>query len=124
LDGLLHVGRRDNGDLKMGDGETLEHSAYREDTLLAKMTFHPDESQSIGLSHRSERLDGEAPSNPAAVLDNENPLLSRDIALDTTQLEWRLTPDSAAFDLRSILYHSRNRLDEWASSLDRKDYTE
>lgn len=125
LDGLLYVGRRDNGDLKLGNGETLDHSAYREDSLLAKTTFHATESQSIGLSHRSERLDGDVPSNPASNVSDENPLLSREIALDTTQIEWRVKPgEPRALDLRTHLYHTRTKVDEFASSLDRKDHTE
>lgn len=124
VDGLLYVGRRDNGDLELGNGETLDHSAYREDSLLAKTTFYPTAGQSLGLSHRSLRLDGTTPSNPAALVSNENPLLAREIALDSTQLEWRLMPESRLLNLRSLLYHSKTDIDEDAHSLDRHDHTE
>lgn len=124
LDGLLYVDHRDNNDFELGNGSKLPHSAYRQSSLLAKTKYYPAPSQSIGLIHRSERLKGDAPSNPASPVDRENPLLSRETALDTTQLKWRVKPTApAAVDLLALVYHTRTKVDETHFSDGSRDHT-
>lgn len=124
VDGLVSFGHHDNDDLELGNGETLKHSAYRVNSLLAKTTFYPVLGQSLQLSHRRTRLTGTMPSNPADVLSRENPLLAREITIGSTRLEWRLMPETRLVDLHALVYHKRTRVDEEAHDLARHDRTE
>ncbi|WP_417276145.1 TonB-dependent hemoglobin/transferrin/lactoferrin family receptor [Castellaniella sp.] len=123
VDGLVSIAHRDNGNIRLGGGETLPYSAYRGDSILAKVTLYPTDDQLFRLSHRTERLKGDTLSNPAGVFSIENPLLARQIERNTSQLQWQWTPDSHAVDFDGRLYHSRTAVDESASTFNRQDHT-
>lgn len=124
LDGLLYVGHRDKQDVRLGNGDELPYSAYDDNTLLARLGWYLSDAQSLKLMHRSARLQGEQPSNPASNVSNENPLLDRHIATDNTSLEWRFAPADGSADMLARLTRAHVRVDEDAATLTRDDMTQ
>lgn len=115
LDGLISVGHRDNGNVELGNGSKLPHSGYRETSFLAKTKYFLDANHFVALSHRGERLRGNAPTNPGEPSGVENPLVARKITLGTTKLEWRMQPEASTWlDLNAHISHTHTRVNETA----------
>lgn len=49
-DGLFYYTKRDSGDVERPDGSKFLYSAQDQDTYLAKLNFHPSDSQKISLN--------------------------------------------------------------------------
>lgn len=124
IDALVDIGRRSNENLELGDGSTLPQSAYQRTSALLKSTWHVSPGHSLQFSHRRLRLDGNTPSNPASTVSRENPLLDREIKIDTSRIEWQLVPMSRLVDLKAGLSHTRTEVDENERSAARHDRTE
>ncbi|HLQ86005.1 MAG TPA: TonB-dependent hemoglobin/transferrin/lactoferrin family receptor [Salinisphaeraceae bacterium] len=112
VDALFQYDRRSNEDLKLGNGRRLPHSAYRRNSALAKSTLHLAPGNSLQLSYRRLRLDGQSPNNPAEPVSSRNSLLDREVAVDVGRAEWRLLPESMLVDLKAGLSYTRTEVDE------------
>ncbi|EPH35175.1 TonB-dependent receptor [Acinetobacter gyllenbergii] len=50
VDGMFYYTNRDSGDVQRPDGSKFLYSAQQQDTYLAKLNFHPTDSQKISLN--------------------------------------------------------------------------
>ena len=50
MDGMFYYTNRDSGDVQRPDGSKFLYSAQQQDTYLAKLNFHPTDSQKISLN--------------------------------------------------------------------------
>lgn len=50
IDGMFYYTNRDSGDVQRPDGSKFLYSAQQQDTYLAKLNFHPTDSQKISLN--------------------------------------------------------------------------
>lgn len=72
FDWLISGYYKDGDDIKLGNGDTLEHSAERSKGTLLKQNWFVSPNDKIGLSYRNESLDGQIPSNGSAPVNGSS----------------------------------------------------
>ena len=113
FDYLVNFAHRNASDLELGDGTTLEHSAYDSLSGLARFNWHRLLHHRLTFSMQGYSQDGEVPSNPSANLSSSNVLLDRNTQQYDYVLRYRYE-DSESRILRpeALLYYVTTDIDE------------
>ena len=124
LDYLLDLSYRDAKDTELGDGSTLEHSAFDSLAGLAKLTWTPAPFHALSGSFQSYDYDGEVPSN-AQTAGSDADLVDRAIQQRNTTLRYRYdNPADAYLKPTVVLYHNATDIDEKRLTDGRRDQTD
>lgn len=113
IDWLLNGSYSDGDNIKAGNDNTLENSASRSRSGLAKFGWQLDEAQRLQLSGRINEISEAVPSNPATDVSNSVPLVRRDSKDSNLTLDYSLAPSSnALLDLDAKFYWNKTDYDE------------
>ncbi|WP_345880299.1 TonB-dependent hemoglobin/transferrin/lactoferrin family receptor [Shewanella algae] len=113
IDWLLNGSYSDGDNIKAGNDNTLENSASRSRSGLAKFGWQVDEAQRLQLSGRINEISEAVPSNPATDVSNSVPLVRRDSKDSNLTLDYSLAPSSnALLDLDAKFYWNKTDYDE------------
>lgn len=113
IDWLLNGSYSDGDNIKAGNDNTLEKSASRSRSGLAKFGWQLDEAQRLQLSGRINEISEAVPSNPATDVSNSVPLVRRDSKDSNLTLDYSLAPSSnALLDLDAKFYWNKTDYDE------------
>ncbi|MBO2689358.1 TonB-dependent hemoglobin/transferrin/lactoferrin family receptor [Shewanella algae] len=113
IDWLLNGSYSDGDNIKAGNDNTLENSASRSRSGLAKFGWQLDEAQRLQLSGRINEISEAVPSNPATDVSNSVPLVRRDNKDSNLTLDYSLAPSSnALLDLDAKFYWNKTDYDE------------
>lgn len=113
IDWLLNGSYSDGDNIKAGNDNTLENSASRSRSGLAKFGWQLDEAQRLQLSGRINEISEAVPSNPATDVSNSVPLVRRDSKDSNLTLDYSLVPSSnALLDLDAKFYWNKTDYDE------------
>ena len=113
IDWLLNGSYSDGDNIKAGNDNTLENSASRSRSGLAKFGWQLDEAQRLQLSGRINEISEAVPSNPATDVSNSVPLVRRDSKDSNLTLDYSLAPSSnALLDLDVKFYWNKTDYDE------------
>lgn len=124
LDYLLDLSYRNADDTELGDGSTLEHSAFDSLAGLAKLTWTPAPFHSLSGSLQTFNYDGEVPSN-AQTAGVAADLVDRLTTQRNTLLRYRYdNPDDARLRPTVVLYHNVTDSDEQRLADGRRDQTQ
>lgn len=124
-DWLLNGYYHDNNDIRLGNGQSLDNSASRQQGVMGKYGWQPDAAQRLQISARRSQSDQAAPSNPAAVVDTSNLLVQQYTRDFNTTIDYRLRPqDNPLLDTHLTAYLNRTHFDEYRISKDQTDLIE
>ena len=124
LDYLLGLSYRNADDTELGDGSTLEHSAFDSLAGLAKLTWKPAPFHSLTGSLQTFDYDGEVPSN-AQTAGADDELLDRAIEQRNFTLRYGYdNPDDTHLRPTVVLYHNLTGIDEKRLTDGRRDQTD
>ncbi|WP_447078824.1 TonB-dependent hemoglobin/transferrin/lactoferrin family receptor [Shewanella algae] len=113
IDWLLNGSYSDGDNIKAGNDNTLENSASRSRSGLAKFGWQLDEAQRLQLSGRINEISEAVPSNPATDVSNSVPLVRRESKDSNLTLDYSLAPSSnALLDLDAKFYWNKTDYDE------------
>ncbi|GHB01210.1 TonB-dependent receptor [Shewanella indica] len=113
IDWLLNGSYSDGDNIKAGNDNTLENSASRSRSGLAKFGWQLDEAQRLQLSGRINEISEAVPSNPATGVSNSVPLVRRDSKDSNLTLDYSLAPrGNALLDLDAKFYWNKTDYDE------------
>ncbi len=113
IDWLLNGSYSDGDNIKAGNDNTLENSASRSRSGLAKFGWQLDEAQRLQLSGRINEISEAVPSNPATDVSNSVPLVRRDSKDSNLTLDYSLAPSgNALLDLDAKFYWNKTDYDE------------
>ncbi|QWL05896.1 TonB-dependent hemoglobin/transferrin/lactoferrin family receptor [Shewanella indica] len=113
IDWLLNGSYSDGDNIKAGNDNTLENSASRSRSGLAKFGWQLDEAQRLQLSGRINEIFEAVPSNPATGVSNSVPLVRRDSKDSNLTLDYSLAPrGNALLDLDAKFYWNKTDYDE------------
>ncbi len=113
IDWLLNGSYSDGDNIKAGNDNTLENSASRSRSGLAKFGWQLDEAQRLQLSGRINEISEAVPSNPATDVSNSVPLVRRDSKDSNLTLDYSLAPTgNALLDLDAKFYWNKTDYDE------------
>ncbi|WP_412496204.1 TonB-dependent hemoglobin/transferrin/lactoferrin family receptor [Shewanella chilikensis] len=113
IDWLLNGSYSDGDNIKAGNDNTLENSASRSRSGLAKFGWQLDEAQRLQLSGRINEISEAVPSNPATDVSNSVPLVRRDSKDSNLTLDYSLAPrGNALLDLDAKFYWNKTDYDE------------
>ncbi len=113
IDWLLNGSYSDGDNIKAGNDNTLENSASRSRSGLAKFGWQVDEAQRLQLSGRINEISEAVPSNPATDVSNSVPLVRRESKDSNLTLDYSLAPSSnALLDLDAKFYWNKTDYDE------------
>ncbi len=114
VDFLLNGYYADANNLRLGNGEHLTDSAYRNQGGLAKLGWQADDAQRLELSVRQAETHQNAPSNPSQMVSTSVPLVQQKTRDFNTTLDYRLNPtDSRWLDARVTAYVNKTEFDEY-----------
>ncbi len=123
FDYLLNVAYRDADDVKLGDGTTLQNSAFESTAGLAKGTWAPAPFHTLSGSIQTYNADSEVPSNPQAAATPTN-VVNRDTEQNNYTLRYRYeNPDNPRLRPSAVLYRNTTNVDEKRLSDGRHDET-
>jgi hemoglobin/transferrin/lactoferrin receptor protein len=91
VDLLADIAHRDGGDIELGDGSTLEHSADESMSGLFKFTWTPVADHSLSATLQTFDEQGEVPSNPQ-IASTPADLVDRDTRQRNLSLRYRFEP--------------------------------
>jgi len=124
FDYLFNLAYRDAGDVALGDGSDLDHSAYERFSGLGKLNWTPDGVNHFGVSLMGGKLSGEVPSN-AQIAATDEDLVDRDIEQQNLALRYRYAaPDQPWFNPALMLYRNLTDIDEQRLHDGRSDETQ
>ncbi|MBO2702106.1 TonB-dependent hemoglobin/transferrin/lactoferrin family receptor [Shewanella algae] len=113
IDWLLNGSYSDGDNIKAGNDNTLENSASRSRSGLAKFGWQLDEAQRLQLSGRINEISEAVPSNPATDVSNSVPLVRRESKDSNLTLDYSLaTSSNALLDLDAKFYWNKTDYDE------------
>ncbi|MCU4580439.1 TonB-dependent hemoglobin/transferrin/lactoferrin family receptor [Acinetobacter gyllenbergii] len=96
VDGMFYYTNRDSGDVQRPDGSKFLYSAQQQDTYLAKLNFHPTDSQKISLNAMQSGHNGWEPF--AAMRDQDAVPTEADIKKYGYEEAWK----------RRLVYRDQN----------------
>ncbi|QLE86672.1 TonB-dependent hemoglobin/transferrin/lactoferrin family receptor [Shewanella sp. Scap07] len=113
IDWLINGSYYDSNDIKIGNDQTLENSASRGSSGLAKLGWEPSDDQRLQLSARFSDINELVPSNPATEVGSSVPLVRRMTTDTNVTLDYSINPtDNAYLDLNATLYWNGTDYDE------------
>ncbi|MGL4601715.1 MAG: TonB-dependent receptor plug domain-containing protein, partial [Plesiomonas sp.] len=114
VDFLLNGYYTDANNLRLGNGEKLTDSSYRNQGGLAKVGWQMDDAQRLQLSVRQSENHQNAPSNPSEAVSSSVPLVQQKTRDFNTTLDYRLNPqDNRLLDARVTAYLNKTEFDEY-----------
>lgn len=112
----------DSNNLRLGNGQDLTYSAARQQGVMGKYGWQPDDAQRLSLSVRHSQSDQNAPSNPASEVSSSVPLVEQATRDFNTTLDYRLNPaDNPWLDSRVTAYLNRTHFDEYRIEKQQQD---
>ncbi len=113
-DWLLNGYYNDSNNIRLGNGEDLQHSAARQQGVMGKFGWEPDDAQRIQLSVRHSESNQNAPSNPSENVSSSVPLVDQQTRDFNSTLDYRLRPDNnPLLDTRVTAYVNQTQFDEY-----------
>lgn len=113
IDWLINGSYYDSNDIKIGNDQTLENSASRGSSGLAKLGWEPSDDQRLQISARFSDINELVPSNPATEVGSSVPLVRRMTTDTNVTLDYSINPtDNAYLDLNATLYWNGTDYDE------------
>lgn len=126
VDFLFNGYYSDATNLRLGNGQNLMDSAYRNQGGMAKWGWQFDEAQRFELGLRQSETHQTAPSNPTENVSATVPLVRQQSDDRNATLTYYLNPaDNAWLDAQFTTYINQTRFDEWRldkSQQDKVDY--
>ncbi len=124
VDLLADISYRDADDTDLGDGTTLDNSAFDSLSGLFKFTWAPTTEHDLSATLQSFEEDAEVPSNPQ-VAGSADDLVDRETRQRNVSLRYSFKPEGIP-SLRPSVLVFRNRIDISENRLrdDRQDDTE
>lgn len=124
LDYLLNLSYRNADDTELGDGYTLEHSAFDSLAGLAKLAWTPAPFHHLSGSLQTFDYDGEVPAN-AQTAGTDADLVDRAIEQRNLTLRYRYDrPDEVYLRPSVVLYHNTTGINEKRLADQRNDQTD
>lgn len=120
-DWLLNAYYNDGNDIRLGNGEDLQHSAARQQGVMGKFGWTPDDAQRLELSLRHSEANQSAPSNPTANVSSSVPLVDQQTKDFNTTLDYQFTPDNPLIDSRVTAYYNKTNFDEYRIAKQQQD---
>ncbi|WP_394203120.1 TonB-dependent hemoglobin/transferrin/lactoferrin family receptor [Shewanella waksmanii] len=125
VDWLVNGSYYDNDNIKIGGDKTLENSASRGSSGLAKIGWQPTDDQRLQLSARFSDINELVPSNPATEVGSSVPLVRRMTKDTNVTLDYSINPTNNAYlDLNATLYWNGTDYDEDRVTKNQFDSTE
>jgi hemoglobin/transferrin/lactoferrin receptor protein len=109
VDLLADISYRSNGDTKLGDGSTLDHSSADSVSGLFKFGWSPDVENNLSMTLQTFDEQGEVPSNPQTAATPDD-LVDRDTRQRNLSFRYSYQPTDLPW-LRPTLLLYRNRSD-------------
>lgn len=114
VDFLLNGYYADAANLRLGNGQHLSDSAYRNQGGMVKIGWQFDEAQRVELIARQAENNQTAPSNPAENVSSSVPLINQHSRDRNVTLDYHLNPQGNDWlDARLTAYINQTRFDEW-----------
>lgn len=110
-------------DIRLGRGR-LQHSGFDALAGLAKLSFSPNEAQTLRFTTQTLDQTQEVPSNPQGVVSRTNRLVKRDTASRNFTFNWRFEPATPWVDLNLTAYHNQVFIGENEIGGPRRDETD
>tara|TARA_R110001592_G_C13185365_1_gene751565 strand:+ start:4855 stop:6879 length:2025 start_codon:yes stop_codon:yes gene_type:complete len=125
VDWLLSSYYRDGNDIELGNGESLDGSAMRDNGGLAKLEWQINDAQSLNFNYRQAEENGNVPSNGSAEFnDTSNFLINRESKSSNFAVDYRLDTASPLLNVQLLIYQNRVEMNEARISDSRSDSTE
>ncbi|MGL5006524.1 MAG: TonB-dependent hemoglobin/transferrin/lactoferrin family receptor [Plesiomonas sp.] len=114
IDFLLNGYYVDANNVRLGNGEKLTDSSYRNQGGLAKVGWQVDDAQRLQLSVRQSENHQNAPSNPSEAISSSVPLVQQKTRDFNTTLDYRVNPqNNPLLDAHITTYLNKTEFDEY-----------
>lgn len=112
-DWLLNGYYNDSNDIRLGNGQSLQDSAARQQGAVGKFGWNPDDAQRLELSLRHSESNQNAPSNPSENVSSSVPLVQQQTKDFNATLDYQYTPENPLIDSRVTTYYNKTNFDEY-----------
>lgn len=124
IDWLFSGFYRDHDNIELGNNEELENSGSEDAGILAKGSWHLDNTQNLRLSYRKAGEDGAVPSNGAGSAGSSNSIINREQKTQNLLLGYHLNTESEQVDADLSFFWNQVSMDESRITDSRFDSTD